>query len=158
MAVEQNTNWCQSVGAVILKDGKILLARHTYGSGKNLLIIPGGYLHFSESPEEAVRREVLEETGIVAEPTLLLAARFNEKDWYMVFLAEYVNGTPRSDGDENSEVLWLPIEEALSREDVPDLTKKVVAAALSGKTPLEHVPYKTKGGQFASLYTLKQEV
>ena len=35
------TNWSQSVAGVCLKDGKVLLARHTYGSGKGKLIIPG---------------------------------------------------------------------------------------------------------------------
>ena len=28
-----STNWSQSVAGVCLKDGKVLLARHTYGSG-----------------------------------------------------------------------------------------------------------------------------
>lgn len=38
---EINTNWCQSVGGVVLRDGRVLLARHTYGAGKGWLIIPG---------------------------------------------------------------------------------------------------------------------
>jgi len=158
MASEQNTSWCQSVGAVILREGKVLLARHTYGSGKNLLIIPGGYLHMGELPEDAVQREVMEETGVSVKAVSLLAARFNVKDWYMIFLAEYIGGEARSDGDENSEVLWIPCEEALQRDDVPDLTKKAISAVLSGKTPLEHVSYDHRGGQAVSLYTLKQEV
>ena len=37
----ENTNWGQSVTGVVIKDGKVLLARHTYGSGKNMLILPG---------------------------------------------------------------------------------------------------------------------
>lgn len=36
-----NTNWSQSVTAVVIKEGRVLLARHTYGAGKGLLIIPG---------------------------------------------------------------------------------------------------------------------
>ena len=30
----EGTNWGQSVAGVVIKDGKVLLARHTYGSGK----------------------------------------------------------------------------------------------------------------------------
>jgi len=157
MASEQNTSWCQSVGAVILKDGCVLLTRHTYGSGNGLLIIPGGYIHFGELPEDAIRREVMEETGIAVEPVSLLAARFSEKDWYMIFLAEYLSGTPRSDRDENSEVIWLPCSEIPSRTDVPDLTKKAVAAALSGKYPLEYMSYEHRAGQRVSLYSLKEK-
>ena len=40
----ENTNWGQSVTAVVIKDNKVLLARHTYGGGKGMLIIPGGYV------------------------------------------------------------------------------------------------------------------
>ena len=40
----ENTNWGQSVTAVLIKENKVLLARHTYGGGKRMLIIPGGYV------------------------------------------------------------------------------------------------------------------
>ncbi len=35
---EENTNWGQSVTGVVIKEGKVLLARHTYGNGKGMLI------------------------------------------------------------------------------------------------------------------------
>ncbi|MCR4993279.1 MAG: hypothetical protein K6A45_09570 [Lachnospiraceae bacterium] len=38
----KSTNWTQSVAGVCIRDGKVLLARHTYGAGKGKLIIPGG--------------------------------------------------------------------------------------------------------------------
>ena len=41
---EKNTNWQKSVCAVVLREGKVLLARPTYGAGKGLFITPGGYL------------------------------------------------------------------------------------------------------------------
>lgn len=132
MSIEENTNWCQSVTGIVIRDGKVLLARHTYGAGKGRLIVPGGYVKFQESPQEAVVREVMEETGITVRPLEVIGIRFNQKDWYVAFKAEYVSGKEHSDGDENSEVLWLDIDEALTREDVPDLTKKLIECALSG--------------------------
>ena len=132
MAAEENTNWCQSVTGIVIRDVKVLLARHTYGAGKGRLIVPGGYVKFEESPQEAVVREVLEETGITVRPLEVIGIRFNQKDWYVAFRAEYVSGQEHSDGDENSEVLWMDTDEALSREDVPDLTKKLIVCALSG--------------------------
>ena len=60
----ENTCYKQSVTAVVLRDNKVLLARHTYGAGKDFLIVPGGYLNLDETPEQAVKREVLEETGV----------------------------------------------------------------------------------------------
>ena len=31
---KDNTNWSQSVAGVVIRDNKVLLARHTYGNGK----------------------------------------------------------------------------------------------------------------------------
>lgn len=129
---EENTDWGKSVAGVVMRDGKVLLARHTYGAGRGRLIIPGGYLQHSETPEDALRREFLEETGVEINPVGLLGMRFNTHDWYAVFLAEYVGGEARSDHDENSEVVWLEIEKALSAADVPDLSKKLIQAAVNG--------------------------
>ena len=141
MAAEENTNWSQSVTGSVIKEGKVLLARHTYGPGKGKLIVPGGYVKWQESPQEALKREYLEETGVEVEPVDVIGIRFNQKDWYVAFRAEYKGGRAVSDGDENSEVLWLDVEEALVREDVPDLTKKLIQSALSGKK-MSHIDYK----------------
>ena len=64
----ENTNWGQSVTAVVIKDNKVLLARHTYGGGKGMLIIPGGYVEKGETPQDAVIREFKEETNITIQP------------------------------------------------------------------------------------------
>lgn len=42
--MEENTNWEQSVTGIVICQGKVLLARHTYGTGKGKLIVPGGGL------------------------------------------------------------------------------------------------------------------
>ena len=139
-----NTNWCQSVTGVVIKDQKVLLARHTYGSGKGLYIVPGGYVEFGEMPQDAVKREIFEETKIVAEPKSIIGIRFNEKDWYVAFSAEYVSGEAVSDGDENDAVVWMDIEEALSREDVPGLTKQLIQCALKAEDGLVQLPYVSR--------------
>lgn len=140
---EENTNWCQSVAAVVIKDNKVLLARHTYGSGRELLIIPGGYVKYGESPVEAVKREYFEEVNIHIEPERIIAARFNAKDWYVIFSAKYISGTAMSDHDENSEAVWLPIEEILQRNDVPELTKRAVESAVK-EGGLAQIPFDGK--------------
>lgn len=129
----ENTNWQQSVTAVVIRDNKVLLARHTYGKGAGKLIIPGGYVEYGETPQAAVIREFLEETNITISPKEIIGIRFNMHDWYIAFSADYVSGIERSDNDENSEVLWIDIDEVLERSDVPDLTKSLIKCALSGK-------------------------
>ncbi len=139
---ENNTNWGQSVAGVCLRDGKVLLARHTYGGGKGKLIIPGGYVSYGEAPADAVVREYMEEVGITVEPKSILGIRFNAKDWYVVYSVEYVSGEARSDSDENDEVLWLDASEALEREDVPGLTKQMIQCALKGNAGLVPMQYE----------------
>ena len=50
------TNWGQSVTGVVIDGSKVLLARHTYGSGKGKLIVPGGYVEHGETPQQALVR------------------------------------------------------------------------------------------------------
>ena len=144
MEIEEmnSTNWSQSVAGVCLKDGKVLLARHTYGSGKGKLIIPGGYVKFGELPEETLVREYLGETGVKVRAGSLLGIRFNEKDWYVVFAAEYIEGVAKSDGDENSEVVWMDIDDALHDDAVPGLTKALVECARK-ESGFHLTPYQT---------------
>lgn len=138
----ENTNWGQSVTGVVIKEGKVLLARHTYGAGKGMLIIPGGYVNYGETPQEALVREYMEETQITVKPLSIIGVRFNMHDWYIAFTAEYVSGEACSDNDENSEVLWIDTDEALSRDDVPELTKKLIQSAISKENGLIYNEYQ----------------
>ena len=149
-----NTNWGQSVTGVVINESKVLLARHTYGSGKGKLIVPGGYVEYGETPQDALVREYLEETGITIEPENIIGIRFNVHDWYVAFRAKYVSGTPKSDNDENSEVLWMDVNEALIREDVPDLTKKLIRSAISEDTGLHYTDYESTSLTPFSLYCI----
>lgn len=147
-----NTNWGQSVSGVVIHKGKVLLARHTYGTGVGKLIIPGGYVQYNETPQNALIREYLEETGIKVEPENIIGIRFNIHDWYIAFRAKYISGIPRSDNDENSEVIWIEIEEALKREDVPDLSKKLIQSAVLNKEGLRYTEYNSNSLTPFSLY------
>ena len=55
------------VGAVIIKDGKILLEKRKNDPGKGKWSIPGGLVELGESVEQTVIREVKEETGLDVE-------------------------------------------------------------------------------------------
>ncbi len=147
-----NTDWGKSVAAVVIHGGKVLLGRHTYGDGDGKLILPGGYMNVGESVEEAVVRETKEETDILVRPTGVVGIRTNSKDWYLIFRADYVSGEARPADKENSEILWLDIKEALSRDDVPELTKWAIRSAKNKgfqKRPYmcerEHEPYSYYG-------------
>jgi mutator protein MutT len=55
------------VGAVIIKDGKILLEKRKNEPGKGKWSIPGGLVELGETIEQTVIREVKEETGLEVE-------------------------------------------------------------------------------------------
>lgn len=54
------------VGAVLVRNQKILLIQRKNSPAKNLWSIPGGQLNQGESWQAAVEREVREETALVA--------------------------------------------------------------------------------------------
>ena len=52
------------VGAVVIKDGKVLLVKRGVAPNKGLWAIPGGSLKLGETLQEGAEREILEETGV----------------------------------------------------------------------------------------------
>ena len=111
---EINTNWCQSVGGVVLRDGRVLLARHTYGAGKGRLIIPGGYVQMGESPEDALRRAEEHLSRIRSGECAAAPARMEQSnpctwcDWHKICLFD-----DRLDGSRARRLKSLQPDEAM---------------------------------------------
>ena len=59
------------VAALSVQDDRILLVLHRSGK-KEYYLLPGGGVEIGESEEEALKRELLEETGLAASPVKLL--------------------------------------------------------------------------------------
>jgi len=53
-----------SVDGLVTRDNKILLIKRGHDPFKGFWALPGGYVDWNESTEEAVAREVMEETGL----------------------------------------------------------------------------------------------
>ena len=130
-----------TVCGIVPIDGKILLVRHTYGMAKDKLLLPGGYVTEGELPTEAVAREIREETGVIAKAKALFAMQFTANQWCAVFLMDYLEGTPVSDGHENSEVRLLTPDEALAREDMTYLSRAILTAYRQKLPVLEKSSY-----------------
>jgi 8-oxo-dGTP pyrophosphatase MutT (NUDIX family) len=143
-----------AVGCIVRKEEEVLLVRHTYGGAAGQLLIPGGHCNVDELPEEAAQREVMEETQVVAKVDAMLGIRCGRKGWYALMLMDYVEGEPVSDGNENSEALFMKVAEALEREDVTHMTKVALKAMLSKDKVLLYSDeeYKQVRGNDYSLY------
>lgn len=60
------------VGAVVVRDGRVLIVRRAHEPCQGEWTLPGGHLHLGESLFDAVRREVKEETGLEAHPAAIV--------------------------------------------------------------------------------------
>jgi 8-oxo-dGTP diphosphatase len=56
-----------AVGAIVIKDGKILLVKRNKAPHKDFWAIPGGSVELGETLQEAAEREIREETGVTIE-------------------------------------------------------------------------------------------
>ena len=80
-----------TVGCIIEKDGKILLALRNHEPFKDHWCLPGGHIDFGEEPIETVVREVKEETGLDIKPKFFGFYNEFHKDinWHAVVLVFY---------------------------------------------------------------------
>lgn len=131
-----------TVCSIVEIDGKILMVRHTYGTAKNRILLPGGYVQEGELPAKAAEREVLEETGVIVKAKAVFATQFKPEQWCIVFIMEYISGMPKSDGFENSEVLLLSALEAVERDDITNMSRALLKAYITdGKNVLKKSEY-----------------
>ncbi|HSR44401.1 MAG TPA: NUDIX hydrolase [Acidimicrobiia bacterium] len=102
------------VGAVIVRDGALLMVERGRPPRAGEWAIPGGKVRWGEQLEDAVAREVLEETGLIVEVgDLLWSGQTVGPDWHFVLLdfeASVVAGE-LSAGDDAAAVAWVPLQQ-----------------------------------------------
>ena len=86
----------RAVRAIIIRDGN-LLVMHRNKFGKQYYTLPGGNIEMGETPEQAVFRELHEETMVtVANPILKFVEEAGDPyGTQYVFHCEYISGDPR---------------------------------------------------------------
>ncbi len=114
-----------AVGAVVIRDEKVLLVKRRKPPGRGLWSIPGGRVELGETLKEAAEREVKEEAGVIIrakDPVYTFDLIDRDKQGYIRFhyvivdlLADYVSGkvNPSSDA---CEARWVTPREL---EDLP---------------------------------------
>jgi len=99
------------VGAIITDaGGRLLLIKRGHEPGKGLWSIPGGRVEPGETDEQAVIREVREETGLVVQPGRLIGAvRRPTPAGAMLDIRDYaatVTGGTLAAGDDADDARW----------------------------------------------------
>ncbi len=120
MSVQYPTKPVVGVGAIILDGNKILLEKRKNAPGKGKWSIPGGLVELGERVEQAVIREVKEETGLeVIEPRLVdivdhisLDEKGAVKYHFVIidYLVTVKSGKPKAASDADA-LKWVPFNE-----------------------------------------------
>ena len=130
----------QCVGGIITDDsGRLLLILRGHEPGKGLWSIPGGRIEPGETDEQAVIREVREETGLtVTCGRLLGAAELPGGDGAIIEVRDYLAALPSGAapavakaGDDAAAVRWVSDAGADAMEARGELTAGLLAALRS---------------------------
>ncbi len=126
-----------AVSAAIVRDGKVLVVRRARPPAHGLYTLPGGVVEAGETLEEAVTREVREETSLGIEPRALAGYRetivrdphdrVQRHFVILCFAARWLAGEPVLN-EELSEALWIEPAGIASLQTTPGLADIVAAA------------------------------
>jgi len=124
------------IGAIVVKDGKVLLVKRGAAPSQNLWAVPGGLLELGETLQEAAERETFEETGVrIRAGRPVYAFDFMERDqagrlrfhYVIVDLeAAYLDGEIRA-ADDALDARWMSAEDC-SKWPVSKNTLKILKA------------------------------
>lgn len=131
---DASREYMRHIGAVcvvpLLDDGSVLLERQfRYPVGQVLIEIPAGKLDSkTEDPQEAAKRELLEETGAVAGELIELglflpACAYSDEAIHMYAAKSITFREQKLDEDEFLNVFTMPLEQAVSEVlsgNIPD--------------------------------------
>lgn len=104
-----------SIDAVIIEGDKVLLIQRGVEPNKGFWATPGGYVEWDETTEEAVAREVMEETKLKVGQCALVGVRSSPQRHpkqviNLVYRVTVEDGVPEA-GDDAMDVKWFPLND-----------------------------------------------
>ncbi|MCX7622790.1 MAG: NUDIX domain-containing protein [Thermomicrobium sp.] len=131
-----------AVGGIVRRGDSILLVRQRYGPSRGRYLFPGGLVEPGETLDQAVLREVAEETGVRAVVRGIVGLRTRcdgpRNDTYVMFLLDWVAGEPHPDGQEIDEARFLSLAEFRDpATPVTELSRYVALRVLAAEVCLQ---------------------
>ena len=131
-----------TVGALILNEKKEVLLCKSPKFG-NKFIVPGGHVEVGETLEQALKREIKEETGLEIEPVKFIGfynaihpKEFFEKRHFIFFdfLCKAKKGAKEClDNLELTKAVWIEPKKALEELEIELYTRKTIERYLEGE-------------------------
>src|SRR5512145_1849796 len=138
MAIPQryNRGYNIGVGGAVVRENRLLLVRRASRHGRGNWQLPGGFLEPDETIEQAVVREVQEETGVTAEveAVLGLRSRYDPETGngiYVVMLLKPISGEPVADGREVDHAGYFSLDEIRALNPLPPVNWEIAQRVLS---------------------------
>jgi 8-oxo-dGTP diphosphatase len=126
-----------AVGAVCIRDGRLLLIRRGREPGAGRWSLPGGRVRSGETLVHAVRRELREEAGLDGRvgPLAGLAERISPGSHHYVILDFWVDPAPGAAraGDDAADCTWASLADLDDLECVPGLRDWLVAHGVTDR-------------------------
>jgi ADP-ribose pyrophosphatase YjhB (NUDIX family) len=138
MAIPQryNSGYNIGVGGAVVRDGCLLMVRRASRHGRGNWQLPGGFIEPDETIEQAVVREVQEETSVTAEVAAVLGLRSrcdpdSGNGIYVVLLLNHLGGEPTPDGREVDHAGYFTLEQIRDLSPLPPVNWAVARRVLS---------------------------
>lgn len=123
-------SWRVSAYGIVVKDGKLLIIKNKL---EKLYDVPGGGIEMGERVEEALKREGVEEAGVILLPQTLIHHtidwfyKTSEKKFYqtlqLFYLAEMQGDMTEPSDPEIDKVLWIPVDRWQDYQFLPQVTE-----------------------------------
>ncbi|MGC1176973.1 MAG: NUDIX domain-containing protein [Candidatus Saccharimonadales bacterium] len=137
----------QSARAIVVKNGTLLVMRRRK-EGREYYALIGGGIDAGETPEQALYREVKEETGITINNHRLVIIQQGGFGRQYIYLCDYVSGEPtlaedseeakiHAGGQNLYQPMWLPIGELPRVTLLPVELKQALIKNLADGFPKE---------------------
>jgi ADP-ribose pyrophosphatase YjhB (NUDIX family) len=152
-----NSGYNIGVGGAVVKDGRLLLVRRASRRGRGNWQVPGGFIEPDEAIEDAVVREVQEESNVTAKVAGVLGLR-NRYDpdagnsMYVVMVLHPVSGQPKPDGKEVDRAEYFTLDEIKALDQLPAVNLEIAQRALAADQKL--LSPKTLSHVTGAAYTL----
>lgn len=145
----------EAARGIVFKDGGIILIhriKEKEGKKKEYYVFPGGGIEGEETHNEAVIREVLEETGIIVKPKKEIYRLQKDENIHYFILCDYVSGQlgtgegPEFNSEEYSQSgQYIPeivkIED-IDKIDIPEPLTEAILTDLEIYKSFENIPYR----------------